>query len=141
MAADSATSADNLRTGVVDKIFKNSRGDLLGLCGSMALSGQFAKWFTQLEQGEKPALLIKERELNAMIVRETGEIEIHEDGGMFLYCRDIPDEYLYYAIGSGSGIALGAMHAGASAFDAVRAAVHHDIGTGGPIQTLRLGRD
>ena len=141
MAADSATNADNLRTGVVDKIFKNIRGDLLGLCGSMALVGPFATWFLQLEQGEKPPLLLKERELNAMIVRVTGEIEIHEDGGKFLYCDDVSDESRYYAIGSGSGIALGAMHAGASAFDAVRAAVNHDIGTGGPIRTLRLGRD
>ena len=31
--------------------------------------------------------------------------------------------------------------AGASSYDAVRAAAHHDTRTGGPIRTLRLGRD
>lgn len=44
------------------------------------------------------------------------------------------------AIGSGAPYALAAMDMGASAEDAVRAAMKRDIYTGGPVQTLVIGR-
>ncbi|MNJ79145.1 hypothetical protein D3C77_770710 [compost metagenome] len=43
------------------------------------------------------------------------------------------------AIGSGAPYALAAMDMGASAEDAVRAAMKRDIYTGGKIRTLRIG--
>jgi 20S proteasome alpha/beta subunit len=44
------------------------------------------------------------------------------------------------AIGSGSAYALAAMDMGASAEDAVRAAMKRDIYTGGKVRTLRVSR-
>lgn len=48
-----------------------------------------------------------------------------EDGGMELETLD-----LYVAFGNGMDYALGAMHAGANAEGAVRAAIHHGVGCG-----------
>ncbi|WDG79158.1 proteasome subunit beta [Pseudomonas chlororaphis] len=45
------------------------------------------------------------------------------------------------AIGSGAAYALAAMDMGASAVDAVRAAMKRDIYTGGKVRILRIARD
>ena len=45
------------------------------------------------------------------------------------------------AIGSGSAYALAAMDMGASAEEAVRAAMKRDIYTGGKVRTIRIARD
>lgn len=45
------------------------------------------------------------------------------------------------AIGSGSAYALAAMDMGASAEEAVRAAMKRDIYTGGKVRTVRIARD
>jgi hypothetical protein len=44
----------------------------------------------------------------------------------------------YHAIGSGDALALAAMHTGASAEQAVLAAIHHADGCGGTVDTLTL---
>lgn len=44
----------------------------------------------------------------------------------------------YFAFGSGEQVALGAMHAGASAEQAVEAAMVHDVLTNGPVQVLSV---
>ena len=45
----------------------------------------------------------------------------------------------YYSAGSGEEISLGAMWAGATAREAVKAAIQLSRGSGPPIKTLRLG--
>jgi 20S proteasome alpha/beta subunit len=47
----------------------------------------------------------------------------------------------YAAIGSGSPIALGALYQGATAEEAVQAAMHHDNGSGGEIQKVSFTED
>ena len=47
----------------------------------------------------------------------------------------------YFAMGSGRDFALGAMAAGASAEEAVRAAIAHDVYSGGEVVTLRIQAD
>lgn len=54
------------------------------------------------------------------------------DGG-----RWIPLTRAYHAIGSGRDYAIGAMYAGMCASDAVRAAVVHDVYSGGEVSTIR----
>ena len=44
----------------------------------------------------------------------------------------------YYAIGSGEGLAFGAMAHGAGAVDAVKAAICHDAESGYPISWINL---
>jgi hypothetical protein len=50
----------------------------------------------------------------------------------------ILDPKKYYAVGSGSSYALGALDVGASAREAMRAAVKRDIMTGGKIRITKL---
>jgi len=45
----------------------------------------------------------------------------------------------FYALGSGYQVAMGAMEFGATAEEAVRAAIKWDTGSGGDVTVLRLG--
>jgi len=72
-----------------------------------------------------------------------GDIEVvhlREDG---IYTGNAPGYNLFkvdapYTIGSGEGIAMGAMVAGVSPADAVRIAAKYDIYTGGRIRVMKL---
>ena len=56
-------------------------------------------------------------------------------GGICVEYTDIPQ---FIAIGSGSPFALGAMHAGASAPQAVAAAIRYDLCTGGRVSSVEF---
>ena len=137
MAADSATSANGTTIGYTTKLAKNPSGDVCGGAGITAICATFRKWFEGGETGEMPNLGKDDDEDAVFLVaRVSGEIQFYSRLGVSTLCNTE-----YAAEGSGTSVALGAMHAGASSYDAVRAAAHHDTRTGGPIQTLRLGRD
>lgn len=70
-----------------------------------------------------------------IVFHRDGRIELHEVGGAFTLTAS------YYAVGSGRDQALGAMHAGASADDAVRAAIAHDVWTSGDVDVLTFAGD
>ena len=53
----------------------------------------------------------------------------------------VPNMGLFYAIGCGAEAALGAMYMGATAEQAVRAAMHVNVGVWGDVETMRLPRD
>ena len=137
MAADSFVIGDGVVYGNSRKITKNKNGDICGGSGTLCILERFQKWFQDGEIGDCPKL-IGEDDASAQIivVRVDGRIQEFSKNGVFTY-EDTP----YVVVGSGGDIALGAMHAGANAYDAVRAAIHHDTRTGGTIRTLRLGRD
>ena len=61
----------------------------------------------------------------------------HSEGDGFWKCPVLPN--LPYAIGSGSDHALTAMDMGATAVEAVEAAIKRDSGTGGRVRALRVG--
>lgn len=63
---------------------------------------------------------------------------VNEEGQCFTFCKGylLPIPSGYIAIGSGSQLALGAMAHGASADEAVAAAMRHDKNTGGSVQSV-----
>lgn len=74
-------------------------------------------------------------DLNCLIVtieEETREILLYESGAAIGMKIDSD----YVATGSGSEVALGALYQGATAVEAVEAAIHHDNMSGGKIQTV-----
>lgn len=75
--------------------------------------------------GDKP-------DLRALVVRPNGDVFLYEDSPW----PSGPIRCDYYAIGSGSDFALGAIFMGADAVEAVRAACLFDTNSGGPVTVL-----
>jgi ATP-dependent protease HslVU (ClpYQ) peptidase subunit len=67
-----------------------------------------------------------------MVINQRGGIALVEEGTFLI----VPEPFA--AIGSGKGVALGALHAGASAVDAVKAAMKVDVYSGGRVFTAEL---
>ncbi len=133
LAADSHVTGSGTITGASVKIARNRKGDLAGATGDAVYGYAFRQWFLKGEKGEAPdaAAPGKPEDSNrGLIVRHNGVIEVFEFRGKHVV------EAKYYAMGSGRDAALGAMFMGASAVDAVKAAIAHDTGCGGEILAL-----
>jgi ATP-dependent HslUV protease subunit HslV len=131
LAADTRACAGDNIIGSAKKIARNNNGDLAGAAGLAPYSYAFLKWFTGMESGPPPKATRDDDNFDrGVIFRKAGGIEIYEPDGMFKMTAP------YYALGSGRPEALGAMHAGASAFKAIQAAIAHDTNTGGDIDVL-----
>lgn len=73
----------------------------------------------------------------------TAQVIVFNKDGTFQYMSNGksfsgPIAAEYGAIGSGEEYARGALHAGATAYDAVKAATDLDVWSGGPIQAIHL---
>ena len=134
MAADMQASKGDSKMGTVRKIGRNTAGDLAGVAGDAARAAAFLRWFEKGEEGPQPTLIWEKDGGSfdrALIVRKAGEpYEIYEPSGMFLMYA------AYTAIGSGTPEAMGAMHHGATAEEAVAAAIAHDVHCGGDTTVL-----
>ena len=125
--------ADKRVTG--GTMFKTSKihrvnGGLIGYCGHIESALKFIEW--RKNPDTKPEYEEKNWEA----------LELTADGrllwwGAGLIPIEIEDEY--YAVGSGSGYALGAMSMGATLQQAIKIAATYDPGTGPDVQSLKLG--
>lgn len=132
LAADTGISSHDSRIGHTTKIARNNNGDLAGAAGGAVYCYQFLTWFSNGENGEAPSPKKEDGSYDRGVVfRASGKLEVHEPGGFFEIA-----EVNYFAFGSGRPEALGAMHHGATAKEAVAAAMAHDSGTYGSIEVL-----
>ena len=120
------------------KIYKI--GDsLYGFTGNGDKCIVLREFFTDLHAGKCPAWPDFQKSDEYVLA-----VEIKmQDCGYVAYVYDQfplprPIEAKYHAIGSGGTAALAAMHTGASAEQAVLAAIHHVDGCGGTVDTLTL---
>ena len=141
MAADSATFIGSLRFRVAQSKIRRrpTDGALIGGAGTSPIIQTYVEWFMKHEHHDaKPEDMrdIEEDDLSCLIAMP--------DGRIFHVGRTLrPYEVLPpYAIGAETSVhlALGAMHAGASAEQAVEIAVEHSNYVGGPVQVERLAR-
>jgi len=133
MASDSACWIGNTLGHRVKKMWR-VKGALLGFAGDYTAAQQFLQWVKNGgHEDEYPNL--SKFILDVMAVHADGKIHLFEGHYSHL---PIASTSNYSAIGSGADFALGAMHAGASAVEAVRAATAHDKNSRGPIRTLKL---
>lgn len=129
LAADTLVSRNDAVSGYSVKAFK--RGPVLAAsCGSMALGQRFRDWFRSGMQGDVPLLALDDDSACAIIIHDGRIIEWSG--------QQVPDVVAapFAAWGSGAPYALGAMAAGATAEEAVRAAMMLDHHTGGEITVL-----
>lgn len=112
------------------KIARALDGRLIGAAGASGFGDTFRTW-ALTEKGETPKVA---NDSVGFIVDLDGSIRIWDsDEGHGPFTVRPP----YYAVGTGAECAMGAMHYGAGAEDAVRAAIAHDKSTNGDVFVLR----
>jgi ATP-dependent protease HslVU (ClpYQ) peptidase subunit len=134
MAADSRAYAGfNANLGTKRKIRRCADGRLIGCStNQVGLGEAILDWY---EAGADAASCPKSAELKFVL------LVVSPDGTAFYANDDFnlagPIEADFFAIGSGEGEAHGAMHAGASAAEAVEIACRCDVWSGLPVVTIR----
>jgi ATP-dependent protease HslVU (ClpYQ) peptidase subunit len=131
LAADSQATDSQLWE--VQKLFDldTSAGRLMvGVCGDIHAALVFVEWLKN-EQSRKPD--INNEDFEAIVIGKTGRVTIWTQSLVGLTPRGN-----FFAIGSGGPVAMGAMHAGKSAVDAVKIACKVDPYTRGPVRSLKL---
>jgi len=133
LAADSQITAGNriITSQNAVKIVRLSDGRLLGHCGQMRHMRPLIAYL----EGDSTRYPDMEKDATAIVVHVDGRVELH-------FGRH-PDEAFeeeaeFYAIGSGSELALGAMAMGATAIEAVNVAIRFDTSSGGEVKHLEI---
>lgn len=130
MAADSRmTEAD--APARCDKLFLIN-GRIVGVAGEDAPTAAYLEFFRGGEQYH-----------DKFDFEDGSALVLCPKRGLLLYNgSQWPDRVRerFFAIGSGAGVALGAMQLGASAAGAVRAAIRWNVFCGAPVRTMRLER-
>lgn len=125
IAADTLMTASETRCGYCTKIMRVGRL-VIGFCGTLSNFEKFRCW---IKDGALGAF--KSDGGNVFIVPPTGPAVIWGDS-------DSPwrEDAEFWAIGTGEKLAMGAMAAGATAAEAVKAAIGFDVFSGGQITVL-----
>lgn len=127
LAADTLTTADGVRSGFAQKIFRAGRLRI-GAAGSAPLIEKFRDWLAAGMVGDAPlhsddaAFFVIAPSAPAVMWTQNGPWRIREP---------------FWALGSGEHFAKGAMMAGASAEEAVLIAAQVCTGVGGRVMVLR----
>lgn len=133
LAADSLIAYGSYTNGERSKIAQCGRR-VVALAGSTWLRIPLERWVNKgCPESEVPnELLENESDFDCLILDAEGKVFCFAKG----YLLPVPGEYC--AIGSGKSFALGAMAAGATAEEAVRASARHDKNTGGEVTSIRF---
>lgn len=133
MAADSGVWNGDACSAWARKLAKGSDGTLYGIAGNAAQGTTFLKWVDGGCRGEQP------------IPERTGEdgssfvvLAVSKGGPVRIITARGDEEYdaPYFSIGGGAATAYGALFVGASAKDAIAAAVEHGCSAHGKIITV-----
>ena len=111
----------------VKKIHRH-KGDLIGVSGDVEAEMKWLDWLTTGRKGKPPSAA----GIEALILRREG---------LFYLLGSATEHKIergWHAIGSGGGIAIGAMAHGATAEEAVLLATQHDAQSGGELQIFNL---
>lgn len=129
MAADTLVTSGNCRLGAHRKI-GGRNGLLWGGCGDAAWCKRFRDWVATGLRGKltKPP---NERTGGMIVLPDDKILMVHASG------YELRDGLAFWADGSGADYALGAMQMGATADEAVRAAMAWDRATGGDVMVIR----
>lgn len=114
------------------KLRRLSDGSVCAITGNVAVAETLTAWVVSEDRnGPQPCV----EDARVIVLRPNDTLEVYEDGG----CYTLPAcEPFFYAFGSGSPPALGAMHAGADAIRAVQCACLVDTGSGGAVLSMTV---
>lgn len=134
MAADSGVWIGDATMPWARKTVRGADGTLYGIAGDAGQAQAFIEWVEAGCSGERPTA---EREAEGassycvIAVSPGGPVRLLTARGVEVYHAP------YFALGAGNVGALCAMHAGATAEGAIRAAIDHAPGANGPVQAIR----
>lgn len=129
LCADTQVTWGDCVDGYTRKVF--AKGSILyALSGNAALAHTFRDWIERGMYGTPPHLGEGEQAASCFVF-PGDDLTLH-----FYGCGVIPIRSSFYAAGAGSDLALGAMAAGATAFEAVVIAKRFNICTGGEITRI-----
>ena len=131
MAADTLVTEDDLKVYHTAKIFRCADGALVGAAGENDACFAFLDWAVNGRKGKPTRQSFKG--MTGMVLEPSGRLLRFEG-------HPRPDELLDAATACGSGreVAMGALHVGASAEAAVRAAIALSAHCGGDVTVLAL---
>ncbi len=132
LAADSGvyTSGSALFAGTRTKVVKCPDG---ALCGATGISGDCADFTAWCAAGRFGSFAKLDDGFLGVLIQPDGEVRFYNDRAQW-YGVEAP----FVAIGIGDAVATGAMHMGATAIQAVEAAITWSVWCGGPVQSVRL---
>lgn len=131
LAGDSQATDDQLwQTTKIHRLNTSAGTLLVGFAGDTFAALVFIEWLKN-DQSRKPD--ISNEDFEAVVVAETGRVTIWNQSLV-----PWSPEGKFFAIGSGGKVAMGAMHAGKGAIEAVKIACKVDPYTRGPVRSLRL---
>lgn len=145
IAADSRVTVDSEAGGTrmfrCEKLFRKTVKDgrkkvpvIIATAGESAPGLVFVDWYGS-DKPPPAALIDGNADFTCLILRPDGLYEVDR------WCRPEKIIMKFYAIGSGSKVALGAMELGASAKQAAEAACKWDPYCAAPVFTMRLKKD
>ncbi len=136
MAADSAIHFNDTQSGTTKKIFYikvENKPMLIGAAGAHDFITQWLKWYTASLGSEKYPT-----NTDSVILTVTQEGDDYALHNFERYPTPARIYAPFAALGSGHEIARGAMHMGATAHQAVEAAIELDPWCSGPIETIQF---
>jgi len=130
LAADSLLTQGTTRVGNFNKIEQLADGSYIGMAGSVEVFEEVIAW---LNDRTLPKPTFEEDDtFTAIIVNPNKSVrELSNSLRFFKVAGD-------WAAGSGSLIALTAMHLGKTARQAVEVAIELDVGTGGKVNSIKV---
>lgn len=138
MAGDTQASFNSTCIGESIKIRKGNNGNLYGFSGSIVEADEAFEFLQDDTKTIKKPIKFTDNETFYTI------IEVIVTGAVFIYEGTVdPIQFKapFYAQGSGSDLALGAMAAGASAEEAVKIACKYNIYSSEPVTIISLNED
>lgn len=136
LAFDSRLVEDNICTGTIVK-GRHTKNLLMAGCGACEDIVAVFDWLEAGggEENKKKFGLAREVKCQVLTINKNGEV-ISYEGQLYPMKTNSP----WYALGSGSDVALGALEMGATAKEAVQVASKYDVNTGGTVHTLSIKR-
>ncbi len=130
LAADTLLSAGQTAWAFGKKIRQAKDGALIGACGNIAFVQEFLDWAEQENRCEFEPPKSSSTNQGILITKKQTLYYVGKN--------PVPIKGPYFVLGSGSDIAMGALWMGATAIEAVHAAIDHNVHCDGQVEWLEL---
>lgn len=136
MSADTGSRAGDARQNWAQKLAKGPDGTLYGVTGNAAECFSFLCWVNGGCIGNPPVAEKQPESRSSFLVLAAPPV-----GDLRLVTAWGDESYgaAYFSVGYDSGVAYGALFAGADAVTAIEAAIEHGTGTSGKAQSISHG--
>ncbi len=133
MCSDSLVTQNDLKLGTVKKLFKVGQYTI-GVAGTYQHAVAFVQWFADGRPEKRPDFDGDKPNFDALVYDSTVDL-------VFYYQDGFTGDLIHsdcHAIGSGAELAIGAMEAGATAYEAVKITIKRSSNCGGRAVKIKL---